>query len=316
MKRIPKLLVILLCLALLVPVVKADTPASLNQRMATRSGPGTQYTEDLGTLPQNTPITLIETVTTKGTPWGMVEFYKNNMKYRAYTGMKRINAYGSVSQGSNSYTDYWLEYDKPVYYGPGYDYAQRSNPVPAGTWMRVFDVQNGFALCDYQSGDRWVRGYIPDLWSVAVTAAPSIKAHTPARLNQRMATRSGPGTQYTEDLGTLPQSTPITVVEYVTTRGTPWGMVEFYKNNMKYRAYTGMKRIDAYGPVALGTLDYYEMILPWSAVARYGPGYDYAARDKDVLDGTRLRVFGVENGFYLCDYQDGDRWVRAWIPDL
>lgn len=179
MKRIPKLLVILLCLALLVPVVKADTPASLNQRMATRSGPGTQYTEDLGTLPQNTPITLIETVTTKGTPWGMVEFYKNNMKYRAYTGMKRINVPGGNAP-------YLAEHPAPasatasttVYYGPGTRYAARREQLHAGTPLLVIAQENGYLLCEYQQGDRPERGYVPvsaTTHAAAPTAAPAVQ---------------------------------------------------------------------------------------------------------------------------------------------
>ncbi|MGI6688173.1 MAG: hypothetical protein ACOX6Y_07455 [Christensenellales bacterium] len=304
--------------------MSAATPASLNQRMATRSGPGTQYTEELGTLPQSTQITLIEYVTT-GVPWGMVEFYNNGMKYRAYTGMKRINAYGPVAQGSLDYCEMILPGNSPVYYGPGYDYARRQKNAPAGSWLRVFGSENGFALCDYQQDGKWVRGYLPGLMGggqpyqpyqppVYEPSYPSY-SYTPASLNQRMATRSGPGTQYTEELGTLPQSTQITLIEYVTT-GVPWGLVEFYKNGMKVRAYTGMKRINAYGPVAQGSVNYYEVVLSRSTAVYYGPGYDYAKRKSNVQAGTLLRVFGYENGFTLCDYQSGCQWVRAYFPAI
>ena len=197
---------------------EAATPASLNQRMATRSGPGTKYTEELGTLPQSTNILLIEAVTTSGTPWGLVEFYNNGMKYRAYTGMKRINAYGPVAWGTLDYDDFILPDFSEVYYGPGYDYAQRQELVPAGTPLRVYGFENGFALCDYEAGGQWVRGYLPWLSGGSSSGGPG---YTPASLNQRMATRSGPGTKYTEELGTLPQSTGITLIEYVTTNGTP-----------------------------------------------------------------------------------------------
>ena len=142
---------------------RIPTPAGLNQRMATRSGPGTKYTEELGTLPQNTDIKLIETVTTNGTPWGMVEFYRNGMKYRAYTGMKRIDAYGPVAQGTLEYYETILSQATVVYYGPGYDYAQRMGKVPAGTLLRVYDTENGFTLCDYESDGKWVRAYFPML---------------------------------------------------------------------------------------------------------------------------------------------------------
>ena len=139
------------------------TPASLNQRMATRSGPGTQYTEELGTLSQDTDITLIETVTIGKTPWGMVEFSRNGLKYRAYTGMKRINASGPVTQGILDYYEVNLSQATAVYYGPGFDYAQRKGSVPAGTQLQVYGTENDFFLCDYKSCGEWVRAYFPAL---------------------------------------------------------------------------------------------------------------------------------------------------------
>ncbi len=147
-------------------------------------------------------------------------------------------------------------------------------------------------------------------------APETFPSYTPASLNQRMATRSGPGTKYTEELGTLPQDTNIVLIETVTTYGTPWGLVEFYRNGLKYRAYTGMKRINAYGPVAQGMLDYYEAILSRATAVYYGPGFDYVQREGKVPAGTLLRVYGTENGFALCDYETGGKWVRAYFPAI
>ena len=311
-------IVALLIVTMAFPLASAYTPASLNQRMATRSGPGTMYTEELGTLPQSTAITLIEMVTTNGTPWGMVEFYKNNMKYRAYTGMKRINAYGPVNQGSTYAAEHLLNLTSNAYYGPGYDYARRNNAVFAGTQLYVYDAENGFYLCDYQEGDKWVRAWIPDALSGYLPPPPPAPppASSAASLNQRMATRSGPGTKYTEELGTLPQSTAIKLIEYVTTNGTPWGMVEFTKNKQLYRAYTGMKRINAYGPVAYGNEHGTPHVLLLTTDVYYGPGYHYAKRKEAVFAGTQLYIYDVENGFYLCDYQQGGKWVRAYFPEI
>jgi len=138
----------------------------------------------------------------------------------------------------------------------------------------------------------------------------------PASLNQRMATRSGPGTKYTEELGTLPQSTRITLYEYVVTQGTPWGMVEFEKNGRLYRAYTGMKRIDTTQPVPLGSDSYYTRTLSKSYTAYYGPGTAYATRGAKAPKGASVRVYDNVNGYFLCDYQSGGSWVRAWLPGL
>lgn len=143
------------------PAQAALLPATLNQRMATRSGPGTKYTEELGTLPKDTPILLVETVTTRGTPWGLVEFTIRGLPYRAYTGMKRIDTQGPVPEGSEEYTTMSLPAASPAYYGPDYQYAQRKNSVPAGTTLNILRIENGFWQCDYQQGGSWVRAYIP-----------------------------------------------------------------------------------------------------------------------------------------------------------
>ena len=136
---------------------------------------------------------------------------------------------------------------------------------------------------------------------------------TPASLKQDMATRSGPDIHYTEELGVMPRNTEITLIETVTT-GVPWGLVEFYREGVKVRAYTGMKRISAHGPVAQGTLDYYEVVLSQNTEVYYGPGYNYGRRSDTVRAGTTLRVFGAENGFTICDYKSRDGWVRAYFP--
>jgi len=100
-------------------------------------------------------------VTTRGTPWGLVEFTIRGLPYRAYTGMKRIDTQGPVPEGSEEYTTMSLPAASPAYYGPGYQYAQRKNSVPAGTALNILRIENGFWQCDYQQGGSWVRAYIP-----------------------------------------------------------------------------------------------------------------------------------------------------------
>ena len=74
-----------------------------------------------------------------------------------------INAYGPVGQGTLEYFEVHLSQATAVYYGPGFDYAQRQGTVPAGTLLRLYDFENGFAMCDYQSAGKWVRAYFPAL---------------------------------------------------------------------------------------------------------------------------------------------------------
>ena len=97
-----RVIALLLALLVLLPeMALAAVPGTLNQQMATRSGPGTKYTEELGTLPSSTDITVTAQVETAGTIWYQVEFRESGRLYRAYTGKKRVNAYGSIPWESN-----------------------------------------------------------------------------------------------------------------------------------------------------------------------------------------------------------------------
>lgn len=161
MKKKPALI---LCAALLAcqALLAQATPASLTMRMATRSGPGTKYTEELGALPIETPITLIYQVMNGPTPWGMVEFSTGGRKYRAYTGMKRIQPFAPLPFTEEEMVEYTLSEASPVYYGPGEDYATRKESLGIGRIVRVFGWENYYLLIEYKPGDQWVRGYVPE----------------------------------------------------------------------------------------------------------------------------------------------------------
>jgi|GEM_PF-3490893 len=141
-----------------------------------------------------------------------------------------------------------------------------------------------------------------------------LRAGIAATLTMKMATRLGPGTAYSEELGTMPQTTPITVFEQVTPNGVPWVMVEYTYKNRLYRAYTGMKRISAGQPVPQGNTQPQAARALQQTAAYYGPGYHYAQHDAVVPANTALEVYGVENGFLLCDYLGEEKMIRAYIP--
>lgn len=144
------------------PGYKPRLPAVLNQRMATRLGPGTRYSEELGTFPKTTEIVVIEQATGSGVPWGLVDFWSRGKHYRAYTGMKRINTSAQVPWGQEGgFHTATLVLTTDVYYGPGYDYATHKQALFAGTQVRCFDEENGFYICDFMRGELWIRGYVP-----------------------------------------------------------------------------------------------------------------------------------------------------------
>lgn len=172
---------LLLALLLLLPATPGyAVSAALNQRMSTRSGPSTAYTEELGTLPQTTAITVIEQVM-GSVPWALVEFTNRGAKYRAYTGMKRINAYGQVPWGIQEGSPKTLLSAAQVYYGPGEHYAPRKERLAAGAQVLVFGYENGFVLVDYPVGKQRARGYVSQSaidggWASSPSSSTSLMA--------------------------------------------------------------------------------------------------------------------------------------------
>lgn len=138
----------------------------------------------------------------------------------------------------------------------------------------------------------------------------------PARLNQRMATRSGPSSLYTEELGTLPMSTAITVLWQEKT-GVAWAMVEYEKNGKLYRAYTGMKRIDTEEDIPiLESTSMYRSSLLLTIRPSYGPGRQYQSLDYTLGEGLSVLVYTVDQGYALIEYHHPytDQPARAWVP--
>lgn len=136
-----------------------------------------------------------------------------------------------------------------------------------------------------------------------------------ARLNQKMALRTGPGTKYTE-LGTYPKSTPIVVYEQEMGGSVSWVMLEFRVDGGLMRAYTGMKRIDSSESIPWANTETYAAKLNRSVKPLRGPGGQYAVMKSEVSAGKKLTVYNVENGYVMADFQysGDDSWVRAWFP--
>jgi hypothetical protein len=92
-------------------------------------------------------------VTTGGVPWVMAEYVYKGLRYRAYTGLKRISVAQSVPSGNDSPTHATATQQTEAYYGPGTYYAQHLQSVPANTSLEVYEGENGFLLCDYYLND-------------------------------------------------------------------------------------------------------------------------------------------------------------------
>ena len=138
-----------------------------------------------------------------------------------------------------------------------------------------------------------------------------------ANLLMRLSTRSGPGTKYDEP-GTFFQNswqtTQVTVLakEWVGDRW--WVYVDFTNRSTRYRAWTGLKRVDVdidrlpeRHSCASGTMD--------STDTWYGPGKNYA-KGPHASGFHDVIIFGEENGYVEVEYSN-DSWqhrYRCWVP--
>lgn len=142
-------LITALCLLLTCSAAVAATTATCKQRLATRTGPGTEYDEPGSFLSQGSQVT----VHTKAWDdrnnvwWVQVEFTYGGEKYRAYTGAKRLNVDLNSVPTEMVYDTDWMACTTWCYAGPGYDYHYYSNwPVYSGDFVTVKEVENGWAL--------------------------------------------------------------------------------------------------------------------------------------------------------------------------
>jgi len=149
-----------------------------------------------------------------------------------------------------------------------------------------------------------------------------------ARPNQKLALRSGPGTKYSE-LFSIEASGVEDFMFFWQEKGgsVMWGMIEFECRYGRYRAYTGMKRIDV--SKELITNGNAEGVMCAvgrdGAYAYYGPGRHYAPVETRVPAWTEVIVYHEEGSWVLADFvlpdaknnqydEDQKQLTRAWIP--
>lgn len=305
MKQLTKWIAALLALCLALPMTGAlAVGASLNQRMATRSGPGTKYTEELGTFPQSTQITVIEQVTNSETTWVLVEFRSNGSLYRAYTGLKRVDAYGSIPYGSTTwYTDTVTSYGR-AYYGPGYQYAARGTQVYQGQTVYVYETENGWALCEYTENGRNVRGYVP---AAMLQNTAGYDAYQPVTAPPvTYAPVTAPPTTYYWPSGYYTGATVVSLPQPA--------FVDYYGNAFDY---TGHSVEYARLASKLPIMNYLEGVGSIQSAAVYsGPGYSYWRPDANgsmSASDTTLRVYGKQSSWALVRYGGTTGLRYGWI---
>ena len=149
-------------------------------------------------------------------------------------------------------------------------------------------------------------------------------AYQIATLNRRLATRTGPSTDYDEPGSFLAAGYQVTVLSkaYDTRNEIWWVQVEFSENGARYRAYTGVKRFSDLNlqwipeEKAIGSCR-----VPASIAGYYGPSYEYKEIARKIPAGVQCTIYGYAYGgssdFIQIEFLDGgnNQLRRAWVPD-
>ena len=137
-----------------------------------------------------------------------------------------------------------------------------------------------------------------------------------AKANQKLATRSGPGTEYTSTL-TYPKETKVKTYYITDGSGVDWVYFSFTYRGEDYLLYTGNKRIDSQTPVTVNREEQtFPAYITKEVTPFFGPGYNYAHAEHTVPAGSAVQgVYQTPEGWLMFDYQvPGGRIQRAWAP--
>lgn len=138
-------------------------------------------------------------------------------------------------------------------------------------------------------------------------------------LNQRLAARTGPATDYAEPGTFLSKGGQVRIIALTyDANEVPWVQVDLTAGRRHMRVYTGLKRFDGVDAGAIPREFNYgdEATLKQDVTPRYGPGVNYTAYDFTLDKGSVVTVSDYENGYAICDFygEDEDVWNRVWIP--
>ena len=142
---------------------------------------------------------------------------------------------------------------------------------------------------------------------------------TGAGLLMKLATRSGPGTQYDEPgtfFGNNWQTQNVKVLGKTWDGSIWWVLVDFSNGDKaSYRVWTGLKRVDVdinkvkeYYAKGQGTVN--------STSETYrGPGGKYAKANVTINGWKDVEAYGRENGYVEVEFKQGSKWYRLWVPE-
>ncbi len=170
--------------------------------------------------------------------------------------------------------------------------------------------------------------------SLALASTMPDYAYVYATLNQRLSSRTGPGTRYDDDAMTLNSvnaGTSLRVLSKAYDRPNSrwWVQVEFTYRSVQYRVYTGEQRF--YDLNLYSIPEEYELgsckSTDWGISECYaGPGMSFAPM-KSIPANTACTIWGYEENYYedtdylMVEYYDNYArcyrrcWVKEWAVD-
>ena len=135
---------------------------------------------------------------------------------------------------------------------------------------------------------------------------------------ERLATRSGPGTDYTELGSYFQQGTWVRALSaaYDSKNGIWWIQVELTYLGEQRRVYTGVKRLEMNADMVRTEEPQEVAKLTRSVYPYWGPGYGYSMYNDQVPAGTSGTVWAYEGLYAQFEYYDGSRgqYRRVWVP--
>ncbi len=140
-----------LCMLFSCTIALADTASGrLKQRISTRTGPGTNYTEPGSFLSAGNYVTVHTKVwdSVNEIWWVQVEFTYRQDKIRAYTGSWRMNVNLANVPTERVLGTVKVINDADVFAGPGLEYMLWNETVYRNTWVTLLEVENGYGLIE------------------------------------------------------------------------------------------------------------------------------------------------------------------------
>ena len=140
-------------------------------------------------------------------------------------------------------------------------------------------------------------------------------APLPAKATQSLATRTGPGTEYTGG-STYPKNTEITVYYETNGSGVAWVYIGFSYRGQDHLLYTGEKRVKTDYQLSGAAEEKFPVTILQNIVPRLGPGTNYALAEHSVPFGSQAEgVYRTASGWLMFDYRLPDGKIqRAWAP--